>query len=72
MHGALGEAASLLLGWKNQARTIVHIADAPGHGQRLHGNYEWNDQLPDYDSDGLELKQRLDTLRFDTKVRAYV
>ena len=71
MHGGLEKAASPELGWKNQARTIVHIADAPGHGSRLATDFHLegcDDEYPDYDNDGKMLEALLGKLRLDIKV----
>lgn len=71
VHGGLQKAASPDLGWRNPSRTIIHIADAPGHGSRLadlHATEGMVDDMPDYDSDGKLLEALLCNLRVDVKV----
>lgn len=71
VHGGLEKAADPLLGWKNEYRTIIHIADAPGHGSRLYDpdDASWMGDLePNYDSDGTKLAELLLKLRIDIKV----
>ncbi|GFR50312.1 hypothetical protein Agub_g12505 [Astrephomene gubernaculifera] len=72
VHGGLEKAAAPELGWKSAARTIVHIADAPGHGKRLTGpNASFRDDFPNHDADGKELVKLLTRLRLETKVQTY-
>ena len=72
VHGGLEKAGSPELGWSNPARTIVHIADAPGHGTRLADpDAFWGrsgDNYPDHDADGKELTKLLHNLRVDLQV----
>lgn len=75
MHGGLEKAADPLLGWSNEYRTIIHIADAPGHGTRLYdpADAPWMGDLePNYDQDGSQLAALLLKLRVDVKVRRIV
>eukprot|EP00955_Chlamydomonas_euryale_P117894 366504-Chlamydomonas_euryale.AAC.1 len=36
VHGALEAAGATEIGWRSVSRAIVHMADSPGHGRRLH------------------------------------
>ncbi|KXZ49724.1 hypothetical protein GPECTOR_20g581 [Gonium pectorale] len=75
VHGGLEKAASDELGWSNQARTIIHIADAPGHGRRLAPPDAWwgpkGDNHPDFDADGSILTGLLRKLRVELQVQTY-
>ncbi|PNH04363.1 hypothetical protein TSOC_009473, partial [Tetrabaena socialis] len=77
VHGALEKAGSAEMLWERDplmTRTVVHIADAPGHGARLHQGLESAksekfDKLPDHDKDGKELERLLRHLRETVKAR---
>ncbi|PNH04365.1 hypothetical protein TSOC_009476 [Tetrabaena socialis] len=76
VHGALEKAGSAEMLWEPDplmTRTVVHLADAPGHGVRLHQGLESAksknfDQLPDHDKDGKELEHLLRHLRETVKL----
>ncbi|PNH02305.1 Alpha-protein kinase vwkA [Tetrabaena socialis] len=80
VHGALEKAGSAEMLWGRDpmmTRTVVHIADAPGHGARLHQGLESAksekfDKLPDHDKDGKELERLLRHLRETVKVQKYM
>mmetsp|Transcript_29855 Transcript_29855/g.88401 ORF Transcript_29855/g.88401 Transcript_29855/m.88401 type:complete len:302 (-) Transcript_29855:310-1215(-) len=73
VHGALEAAGASEIGWRSASRAIVHMADSPGHGTRLHDEtahddvrQPWYDQLPNYDEHGnllFKLMKKLFVLR---------
>ena len=71
VHGGLGKACEMA--WTSGSRTLVHIADAPGHGQRLAQSgapsQYLKDHYPDVDPDGSDLRKIMLRLREDLKVR---
>lgn len=49
----------LSLNWKHQTRSVIHFADAPGHGRFYH---ETSDNYPHFDNDGKKGRELMHAL----------